>query len=121
MKSRQLIRAAGAVLIAAAASCKNDSLDPEGGPVASVIITPSTATVAVGATLPLTAEVLDVMADLQETIEADNLVLSMAHNMAVPQKYRAAMFEVITEFVNDASFSPEDAAVELSDAVANEL
>jgi glucose/mannose transport system substrate-binding protein len=60
-------------------------------------------------------------ADLQETIEADNLVLSMAHNMAVPQKYRAAMFEVITEFVNDPSFSPEDAAIQLSDAVANEL
>ncbi|HEX6048310.1 MAG TPA: Ig-like domain-containing protein [Gemmatimonadaceae bacterium] len=59
MKSRQLIRAAGVVLIAAAASCKNDSLDPDGGSVASVVITPSTATVAVGATVPLTAEVLD--------------------------------------------------------------
>jgi glucose/mannose transport system substrate-binding protein len=60
-------------------------------------------------------------ADLQETIEADNLVVSMAHNMAVPQKYRAAMFEVITEFVNDEGLSAEDAAVQLSDAVANEL
>jgi glucose/mannose transport system substrate-binding protein len=60
-------------------------------------------------------------ADLQKTIEADNLVVSMAHNMAVPQKYRAAMFEVITEFVNDPDLSPEEAAVQLSDAVANEL
>jgi glucose/mannose transport system substrate-binding protein len=60
-------------------------------------------------------------ADLQETIAADNLVVSMAHNMAVPQKYRAAMLEVITEFVNDPDLSPEDAAVQLSDAVANEL
>ena len=60
-------------------------------------------------------------ADLQETIEADNLVVSMAHNMAVPQKFRAAMLEVITEFVNDPGLSPEDAAVQLSDAVANEL
>jgi glucose/mannose transport system substrate-binding protein len=60
-------------------------------------------------------------ADLQETIAADNLVVSMAHNMAVPQKYRAAMFEIITEFVNDPDVSPEDAAVQLSDAVANEL
>jgi glucose/mannose transport system substrate-binding protein len=60
-------------------------------------------------------------ADLQETIAADNLVVSMAHNMAVPQKFRAAMLEVITEFVNDPSLSPEDAAVQLSDAVANEL
>ena len=61
------------------------------------------------------------LADLQETIEADNLVVSMAHNMAVPQKFRAAMLEVITEFVNDPGLSPEDAAVRLSDAVANEL
>ena len=60
-------------------------------------------------------------ADLQKTIEADNLVVSMAHNMAVPQKFRAAMLEVITEFVNDPGLSPEDAAVQLSDAVANEL
>jgi hypothetical protein len=41
--------------------------------------------------------------------------------MAVPQKFRAAMLEVITEFVNDPGLSPEDAAVQLSDAVANEL
>jgi glucose/mannose transport system substrate-binding protein len=60
-------------------------------------------------------------ADLQETIEADNLVVSMAHNMAVPQKFRAAMLEVITEFVNDPGITPEDAAVQLSDAIANEL
>lgn len=60
-------------------------------------------------------------ADLQTSIEADNLVVSMAHNMAVPQKYRAAMLEVITEFVNDPGVTPEDAAVLLSDAVANEL
>jgi glucose/mannose transport system substrate-binding protein len=61
------------------------------------------------------------LADLQETIDAGNLVVSMAHNMAVPQKFRAAMLEVITEFVNDPGLSPEDAAVQLSDAVANEL
>ncbi len=60
-------------------------------------------------------------ADLQKTIEANNLVVSMAHNMAVPQKYRAAMLEVITEFVNDPNLSPEDAAAQLSEAVGNEL
>src|SRR5687768_4352009 len=59
MKSRQIMRAAALAFIAAAASCKNDSLDPDGGLVASVVITPSTATVAVGASVPLTAEVLD--------------------------------------------------------------
>lgn len=59
MKSRQMMRSAALAFIAAAASCKNDSLDPDGGSVASVVITPSTATVAVGASFPLTAEVLD--------------------------------------------------------------
>jgi uncharacterized protein YjdB len=48
-----------AVVIVAATSCKSDSLDPDGGAVASVVITPQTATVAVGASVPLTAEVLD--------------------------------------------------------------
>jgi uncharacterized protein YjdB len=59
MISRKLMKAAVLALTAAAASCKNDSLDPAGGSVASVVITPSTATVAVGAIVPLTAEVLD--------------------------------------------------------------
>ena len=48
-----------AALLFAGASCKSDSLDPDGGTVASVVITPQTATVAVGASVPLTAEVLD--------------------------------------------------------------
>ena len=48
-----------AVVIVAATSCKSDSLEPDGGAVASVVITPQTATVAVGASVPLTAEVLD--------------------------------------------------------------
>ena len=46
-------------LVAAAMSCKGDSLEPDAGAVASVVIAPSKATVAVGATAPLTAEVLD--------------------------------------------------------------
>jgi uncharacterized protein YjdB len=48
-----------AALVVAAISCKSDSLDPDGGAVASVVIAPSKATVAVGATVPLSAEVLD--------------------------------------------------------------
>ena len=48
-----------AALVVAAMSCKSDSLEPDGGAVASVVIAPSKATVAVGATAPLTAEVLD--------------------------------------------------------------
>lgn len=53
-----LRRAWPVVLAAAVAACKGDSLDPAGG-VASVAITPRTATVAVGASVPLTADVLD--------------------------------------------------------------
>src|SRR5688572_7556983 len=45
-------------LVVAAIACKNDSLEP-GGEVASVVISPRTATVAVGSTLPLSAEALD--------------------------------------------------------------
>jgi uncharacterized protein YjdB len=49
-----------AAVIVAAISCKGDSLEPSGGgDVASVVITPSTATVAVGANVTLNAEVLD--------------------------------------------------------------
>ena len=48
-----------AACIVVAASCKNDSLEPDGGSVASVVITPPTATVAVGANVSLTAEALD--------------------------------------------------------------
>ena len=48
-----------AVCIVAATSCKNDSLEPGGGSVASVVINPPTATVSVGANVTLTAEALD--------------------------------------------------------------
>src|SRR5687768_335837 len=58
MNYRQLIKAASFALIAAAA-CQNDSLDPAEGSVASIVIAPSTATVAVGANVPLSADVLD--------------------------------------------------------------
>ena len=48
-----------AAFVVAALSCKSDSLEPDGGAVASVVIAPSKATVAVGSTAPLTAEALD--------------------------------------------------------------
>ena len=60
MSSEQLMKTAAWIgLLAAVTACKSDSLDPDGGAVASVVITPSTATVAVGANVPLKAEVLD--------------------------------------------------------------
>src|SRR5579872_5315202 len=55
--------------------------------------------------------------DLQASIAGGTLVRSMAHNMTVLQKYRGAMMEVITQFVNTPSMSPKDAANAMADAV----
>lgn len=60
-------------------------------------------------------------AQLQDSIQAGTLVLSMAHNMSVLQKYRGAMMEVITEFVNTPDMSPADAANRLGDAVEAQM
>jgi glucose/mannose transport system substrate-binding protein len=59
--------------------------------------------------------------DLQASIAAGTLVRSMAHNMTVLQKYRGAMMEVITEFVNTPSMKPEEAAKQLADAVEAQM
>ncbi len=55
--------------------------------------------------------------DLQASIKDGTLVRSMAHNMTVLQKYRGAMMEVITSFVNDPKMTPEQAANAMADAV----
>ncbi len=55
--------------------------------------------------------------DLQASIAAGTLVRSMAHNMTVLQKYRGAMMEVITEFVNTPGMTAKDAAKQMADAV----
>ena len=59
--------------------------------------------------------------DLQASIEAGTLVRSMAHNMTVLQKYRGAMMEMITEFVNTPSMTPEDAANAMADNVEAQM
>ena len=59
--------------------------------------------------------------DLDASIKADTVVLSMAHNMSVLQKYRGAMMEVISEFVNNPKMSPQDAATKLGDAVEAQM
>jgi glucose/mannose transport system substrate-binding protein len=59
--------------------------------------------------------------DLQAAIAAGTLVRSMAHNMTVLQKYRGAMMEVITEFVNKPDMTPESAAKQLADAVEAQM
>jgi len=54
--------------------------------------------------------------DLQASIAAGTLVRSMAHNMTVLQKYRGAIMETITAFVNSDT-SPQEAANAMADAV----
>jgi glucose/mannose transport system substrate-binding protein len=56
-------------------------------------------------------------ADLNASIAAGTLVRSMAHNMTILQKYRGAIMEVITTFVNDPKMSSKDAAKAMADAV----
>jgi glucose/mannose transport system substrate-binding protein len=60
-------------------------------------------------------------ADLKASIEADTLVRSMAHNMTVLQKYRGAMMDTITEFVNTPDMSSADAANIMADAVEAQM
>lgn len=58
---------------------------------------------------------------LADSINAGTAVLSMAHNMSVLQKYRGAMMEVISEFVNDPKMTSKDAASKLGDAVEAQM
>jgi glucose/mannose transport system substrate-binding protein len=59
--------------------------------------------------------------DLEASIEAKTLVRSMAHNMTVLQKFRGAMMDTITEFVNSPDMSSEDAANAMADAVEAQI
>lgn len=59
--------------------------------------------------------------DLQASIAAGTLVRSMAHNMTVLQKYRGAMMDTITEFVNTPDMSSADAAKAMADAVEAQM
>ena len=59
--------------------------------------------------------------DLAAAIDEGTLVRSMAHNMTVPQAARGAMMEIVTEFVNDSSMTPEDAAAAMADNVEMQM
>jgi len=59
--------------------------------------------------------------DLEASIQGGTLVRSMAHNMTVLQKYRGAMMETITEFVNTPDMSAEDAANAMADNVEAQM
>ena len=56
--------------------------------------------------------------DLEASIGAGTLVRSMAHNMTVLQKFRGAMMDTITQFVNTPDMTSQAAAQAMSDAVA---
>jgi len=60
-------------------------------------------------------------ADLKASIEDGELVRSMAHNMTVLQKYRGAMMDLITEFVNTPDMSSADAANAMADSVEDQM
>ena len=59
------------------------------------------------------------LSDLKAAAEAGTVVRSIAHNMAVPEKFRKAMFTVISEFIT-SDMSSEDAARSMAEAVINE-
>ena len=59
--------------------------------------------------------------ELKASIEADTLVRSMAHNMTVLQKYRGAMMDLITEFVNSPEMTSEEAANLMADGVEAQM
>jgi glucose/mannose transport system substrate-binding protein len=54
---------------------------------------------------------------LQASIADGTLVRSMAHNMTILQKYRGAILDTITSFVNNPKMTPEEAASAMADAV----
>jgi len=56
------------------------------------------------------------LADFQSTAEKDGLVPSMAHGMAVRASVQGAIFDVVTNYFNDADMPAEDAAERLVNA-----
>jgi glucose/mannose transport system substrate-binding protein len=63
----------------------------------------------------------DSQAALKASIDGGTLVRSMAHNMTVLQKYRGAMMDTITEFVNTPEMTSEEAANIMADAVEAQM
>ena len=59
-------------------------------------------------------------AGLKDAVAANQVVLSLAHNMAQPNQISAAMIDVLTEFVHNRDLSPKTARQRLADAVDSE-
>ncbi len=58
--------------------------------------------------------------DLQAAIADKTLVRSLAHNMTLLQKYRGAIMDVVTQFVNTPSMTSQKAADAMADGVEAE-
>jgi glucose/mannose transport system substrate-binding protein len=54
---------------------------------------------------------------LKDAVKANQVVLSLAHNMAQPNQITAAMIDVLTEFVHNKDLKPKEAQQRLADAV----
>ena len=57
---------------------------------------------------------------LKDAVAANQVVLSLAHNMAQPNQVTAAMIDVLTEFVHNRDLAPKVAQQRLADAVDSE-
>ncbi len=57
--------------------------------------------------------------NLRDAIKGGRVVLSLAHNMAQPNQIAAAMIDVLTEFVHDASIPAAEGQKRLAAAVEN--
>lgn len=54
---------------------------------------------------------------LKDAVRNNQVVASLAHNMAQPNQITAAMVDVLTEFVHNPDLTPKKAQVQLADAV----
>lgn len=60
-------------------------------------------------------------ADLKASVAEGSLVRSMAHNMTIAQKFRGAIMDTVTEFVNTPDMTSADAANTMADAVEAQM
>jgi len=54
-----------------------------------------------------------------ESIKTQRMLLSFAHNMALPNHIASAMIDVISDFVHDAKMPPEQAVAQMATAAEN--
>lgn len=59
----------------------------------------------------------DASANFKDAVAADQILLSLGHNMAQTNEVTSAMKDVLTEFVHDNRITPEVAQTHLADAV----